>query len=139
MSNTNAQTYAATHCLGLRGISMATKDFNRVAHAAGVLAKAWRASGKDPSKAKPFLKLGESAGGYAVAVENDRSPEPVIQYFDSSFDALLEHLAPTITVMVHEGEIAPITRDPAKGDAYRTAFDQQQREREEAAAKSEIF
>ncbi|WP_211610160.1 hypothetical protein [Paraburkholderia haematera] len=100
---------------------------NRVMHAAGVLVKAFRASGKDPSKVKPYWKLGEAGERIAVEVENQRSPEPVVQYFDGRFDELLDYLAPTIDAMVREGEIKPVARDHEKGEQYRAALEVQQR------------
>ena len=119
-------SYAVTHCLGMRGIDMKPAVFNRVAHAAGVLHKAFRASAKEPSKVKSFWRLTEAGHAYAVEVENDRTPEPVVQYLDGRFDDLLAFLQPTIDVMVREGEITPVARDHEKGEAYRRQFQAQQ-------------
>ena len=123
----NETTYAVSHCLKLRGISLKPAEFNRVAAAAGVIIKAFRASGKDPAKVKSYWRLGGAAAGFAVEIENDRSPEPVVQYLDDRFDDLLEYLASTIDAMVREGEIKPVERDAEKGAQYRAALEAQQR------------
>lgn len=124
---TNETTYAVSHCLKLRGISLKPAEFNRVAAAAGVIVKAFRASGKDASKVKAFWRVDEAGTGFAVEIENDRSPEPVVQYVDDRFDELLEFLAPTIDAMTREGEIKPVERDAEKGAQYRAALEAQQR------------
>lgn len=105
------KTYAAKHVLGMRGISLKPAEFNRVAAAAGVIVKAFRASGKDASKVKSFWRVAEAGAGFAIEVENERSPEPVVQYLDDRFDDLLEYLASTIDAMVREGEIKPVECD----------------------------
>jgi hypothetical protein len=139
MNDTNEPTYALTHCLRMRGIGTKPADMNRALHAAGVLQKASRASGKDPNKVKPFWRVGEAAEGFAIAVENELSPEPVIQYRDDRFDALLDFLRPTIEAMVREGELKPIIRDDARGAEYRSAYDAEQSARAEAAEQGAAF
>ncbi|MGF6772898.1 hypothetical protein P3T18_005392 [Paraburkholderia sp. GAS199] len=104
-----------------------------------LLAKAFRASGKDPSKVRPHRKLGQAGDGFAVEIENDRAPESVVQYVETRFDDLLEYFAPTIDAMAREGEIKPAVRDAAKGAEYRAAFEAAQRQREEAAGRQEVF
>ena len=123
------KTYAAKHVLGMRGISMKPAEFNRVAAAAGVIVKAFRSSAKDPGKVKSYWRLGEAGERFAIAVENERSPEPSIQYLDDRFDELLAFMAPWLDAMQAEGEIPKITRNAEAGDAYRATLEAQQRER----------
>lgn len=130
------QTFAVTHLLGMAGMSMKAADFNKAAHVAGVLEKAFRASGKDPSKVKPFWKVGPAGEAFAVAIESDRSPEPIVQFHENKFEALLDFLRPTIEAMVREGELKPITRDAAKGAQYRADFEAAQHT---AAERGEQF
>jgi hypothetical protein len=119
----NETTYAVSHCLKLRGISVKPTEFNRAAAAAGVIVKAFRASGKDASKVKSFWRVGEAGTGFAVEIENERSPEPSIQYLDVRFDALLAFMAPWLDAMQAEGEIPKITRDAEAGAAYRATLE----------------
>lgn len=67
-------TFPPTHLLGLHGIGLSPVNFNKVAQAGGVIARAWRESSKPGRDPKPYWALGPNGEAYAVEVAN----EPVL-------------------------------------------------------------
>jgi hypothetical protein len=132
MTMTEVTTLSVSDCLGVRGIAIKATAMNKALHSAGVLQKAWRPSSKDSSKTKSYWTINPEFSAYAVELQSELSPVPVVQFVAAAFDALLDFLAPTIAAMQREGELGSFDRCPIRADAYRIEWEQKRAEREQA-------
>jgi len=136
---------SATHCLGIRGIGIGAKTFNKMCVAAGIIKQASRNSrkkiGPDTKPlAKKYWSITDAGLKYGKNERSKHAEETVPMFYDSVFDELLSLLRPHYRAIRDAGYMPlwPSTENAVRAHAYaqrlkQNAEDAKQQEAHERA------